>query len=57
MSSQDLRAFRVTDATTWNAFVESAAYHAFPQLWEWGEVRAMGGWTPVRLAIGPTAAW
>ena len=49
----DLRAWRVTDSEAWNAFVERAPYHAFPQLWEWGEVRALGGWTPVRLAIGP----
>jgi peptidoglycan pentaglycine glycine transferase (the first glycine) len=49
----DLHAWRVTDAAAWNAFVERAPYHAFPQLWEWGEVRALGGWTPVRLAIGP----
>ena len=48
----ELRAWRVTDPTAWNAFVESAPYHAFPQLWEWGEVRAMGGWLPVRLAVG-----
>ena len=54
MTDTDLRAWRVTDAGAWNAFVESAPYHAFPQLWEWGEVRAMGGWRPVRLAIGPT---
>jgi lipid II:glycine glycyltransferase (peptidoglycan interpeptide bridge formation enzyme) len=54
MSDPDLRAWRVTDAAAWNAFVESAPYHAFPQLWEWGEVRAMGGWRPVRLAIGPS---
>jgi peptidoglycan pentaglycine glycine transferase (the first glycine) len=54
MSGEELRAFRVTDPEAWNAFVESAPYHAFPQLWEWGEVRAMGGWTPVRLAIGPS---
>lgn len=54
MSSTDLRAWRVTDPEAWNAFVESAPYHAFPQLWEWGEVRAMGGWRPVRLAIGPS---
>lgn len=53
MSGGDLRAWRVTDAAEWNAFVEAAPYHAFPQLWEWGEVRAMGGWRPVRLAIGP----
>jgi len=54
MTDPDLRAWRVTDAAAWNAFVESAPYHAFPQLWEWGEVRAMGGWRPVRLAIGPS---
>ena len=53
MTTTELRAWRVTDAEAWNAFVESAPYHAFPQLWEWGAVRAMGGWTPIRLAIGP----
>jgi len=53
MTEAELRAWGVTDAAAWNAFVESAPYHAFPQLWEWGEVRAMGGWRPVRLAIGP----
>jgi len=52
MTSHDLRAWRVTDPAAWNAFVEGASYHAFPQLWEWGEVRAMGGWRPLRLAIG-----
>jgi peptidoglycan pentaglycine glycine transferase (the first glycine) len=52
MTDADLRAWRVTDPVAWNAFVEAAPYHAFPQLWEWGEVRAMGGWRPVRLAIG-----
>ena len=50
----ELRAWRVTDPGAWNAFVEATPYHAFPQLWEWGEVRAMGGWRPVRLAIGPS---
>ncbi len=54
MTSPNLRAWRVTDAEAWNAFVESAPYHAFPQLWEWGQVRAMGGWRPIRLAIGPS---
>ena len=48
----ELRAWRVTDPAAWNAFVEATPYHAFTQLWEWGEVRAMGGWRPVRLAIG-----
>jgi lipid II:glycine glycyltransferase (peptidoglycan interpeptide bridge formation enzyme) len=56
MSDADLRAWRVTDPNAWNAFVEAAPYHAFPQLWEWGEVRAMGGWRPIRLAIGPSSA-
>ena len=54
MNANDLRAWRATDPLAWNAFVESAPYHAFPQLWEWGEVRAMGGWRPIRLAIGPS---
>ena len=54
MTTSELRAWRVTDPAAWNAFVEAAPYHAFPQLWEWGEVRAMGGWRPLRLAIGPS---
>jgi peptidoglycan pentaglycine glycine transferase (the first glycine) len=52
MSGASLRAWRVTDPAAWNAFVESAPYHAFPQLWEWGEVRAMGGWRPLRILLG-----
>jgi peptidoglycan pentaglycine glycine transferase (the first glycine) len=52
--TSELRAWRVTDPMAWNAFVEGAPYHAFPQLWEWGEVRALAGWRPVRLAIGPS---
>jgi peptidoglycan pentaglycine glycine transferase (the first glycine) len=51
--STDMRAWRVTDPDAWNAFVEGAPYHAFPQLWEWGEIRAAAGWRPIRLAIGP----
>jgi lipid II:glycine glycyltransferase (peptidoglycan interpeptide bridge formation enzyme) len=47
-----LRSWQVSDSTAWNAFVESAPHHAFPQLWEWGEVRSLAGWRPVRLAIG-----
>ncbi|MGH2356727.1 MAG: lipid II:glycine glycyltransferase FemX [Candidatus Limnocylindria bacterium] len=50
----DLHAWRVTDREEWNRFVESAPYHAFPQLWEWGDVRAGHGWQPVRVAIGPS---
>jgi lipid II:glycine glycyltransferase (peptidoglycan interpeptide bridge formation enzyme) len=54
MTDADLRPWRVTDPVAWNAFVERAPYHAFPQLWEWGEVRAAAGWRPIRLAIGPS---
>jgi len=54
MTNKELFAWRVTDPAAWNAFVEGAPYHAFPQLWEWGEVRSMGGWRPVRIAIGPS---
>jgi len=47
-----MRAFEVTDPDQWNRFVETAAYRSFPQLWEWGEVRAAAGWRPLRLAVG-----
>jgi peptidoglycan pentaglycine glycine transferase (the first glycine) len=50
----DLRGFEVTDREAWNRFVESAPYQSFPQLWEWGDVRAEAGWEPVRLAVGPS---
>lgn len=52
----ELRAWRVADRDTWNAFVESAGYRSFPQLWEWGELRESFGWRPVRVAIGPDPA-
>ena len=48
----ELRAWRVADREAWNAFVESAPYRSFPQLWEWGELRASFGWTPLRIAVG-----
>ena len=51
----DLRAWRVADPLAWNRFVEAAPYHAFPQLWEWGELRAAAGWRPIRLAVGASA--
>lgn len=47
-----LRTWLVDDPHTWDAFVESAPYRSFSQLWEWGELRREGGWTPVRLAVG-----
>jgi peptidoglycan pentaglycine glycine transferase (the first glycine) len=48
----ELRAFTMSDPERWNAFVEGARYAAFPQLWEWGELREPFGWRPVRLAVG-----
>ncbi len=48
-----LTAWPVTDASAWDAFVETAAHRAFPQLWAWGELRAEAGWRPLRLAAGP----
>jgi lipid II:glycine glycyltransferase (peptidoglycan interpeptide bridge formation enzyme) len=46
------RVWAVTDATAWDAFVETAEHRAFPQLWSWGELRREAGWRPVRLAVG-----
>lgn len=48
----ELRAWRVTDPDAWNAFVESAPYRSFPQLWQWGELRKPLGWNPLRIAVG-----
>ena len=47
-----LRAWTVTNADRWNAFVEGAAYRSFLQLWEWGELRRQFGWRPLRIAVG-----
>ena len=52
----ELRAFRVHDRDVWNTFVETAPYRSFPQLWEWGELRASFGWQPIRIAVGPDPA-
>jgi lipid II:glycine glycyltransferase (peptidoglycan interpeptide bridge formation enzyme) len=46
------RAWQVTDAKAWDAFVESAEHRAFPQLWAWGDLRRDAGWRPLRLAVG-----
>jgi len=51
-----MTAFRLTDAGAWDAFVEGAAHHAFPQLWAWGELRVEAGWRPIRLAVGADPA-
>ena len=50
--TSELHAWRETDREAWNAFVDTASYQAFPQLWEWGDLRAMGGWRPIRLLVG-----
>lgn len=50
--SNRLRAWQVTDAKAWDAFVEAADHRAFPQLWAWGELRRGAGWRPLRLAVG-----
>jgi len=50
--TESLVAWRMTDPGAWNRFVESAPYRSFPQLWEWGELRAASGWRPIRLAVG-----
>src|SRR5687768_2622833 len=52
----ELRAWRVIDRDAWNAFVESAPYRSFPQLWEWGELREASGWRPLRIAVGDDPA-
>lgn len=56
MAPPDLRAFRMTDAAAWNAFVEAAPFRSFPQLWEWGELREPHGWLPLRIAVGHDAS-
>jgi lipid II:glycine glycyltransferase (peptidoglycan interpeptide bridge formation enzyme) len=40
------------DAARWDAFVETARYRSFSQLWAWGELRRDAGWEPFRLALG-----
>ena len=51
-----LRTWLEDDPDRWDAFVESARYRSFSQLWEWGELRREAGWTPLRLAVGDADA-
>lgn len=46
-----LVAREVTNPNDWNTFVEGSEGHAFPQLWEWGEVRRARGWEPIRVGL------
>jgi len=56
MSQPDLDAWLERDPERWDAFVEAAPYRSFSQLWAWGELRAEGGWRPIRLAVGSRGA-
>jgi peptidoglycan pentaglycine glycine transferase (the first glycine) len=56
MSQLDLEAWLERDPERWDAFVEAAPYRSFSQLWAWGELRAEGGWRPIRLALGSRGA-
>ena len=51
-SAQRLGSWIESDPARWDAFVESAAYRSFSQLWAWGELRREAGWVPIRLAVG-----
>lgn len=35
----------------WNAFVAASPVGDFAQAWEWGELKARTGWTPLRFAL------
>jgi peptidoglycan pentaglycine glycine transferase (the first glycine) len=48
----NLTAWLEHDSAAWNAFVEQARYGTFTQLWEWGELKAGGGWKALRLCVG-----
>lgn len=37
--------------TDWNAFVAASPAGDFAQAWEWGELKARTGWTPLRFAL------
>jgi peptidoglycan pentaglycine glycine transferase (the first glycine) len=49
---RDLGAWREDDPQAWNSFVDGAPYGTFTQLWQWGELKAGGGWRPLRLCVG-----
>jgi peptidoglycan pentaglycine glycine transferase (the first glycine) len=41
----------VTSRETWNSFVAGHPRGHLLQCWEWGELKATSGWSPVRLAL------
>lgn len=40
----------------WNAFVAASPAGDFGQAWEWGELKARTGWTPLRFAVREAGA-
>jgi peptidoglycan pentaglycine glycine transferase (the first glycine) len=44
------------DRAEWNAFVSQSRFGHVLQSWEWGELKARGGWKPLRLALHQNGA-
>jgi peptidoglycan pentaglycine glycine transferase (the first glycine) len=44
-----MQLFPVTDALSWNEFVNESNFGHPLQLWGWGEAKRLNGWTPYRL--------
>ncbi len=46
-----LRAVPVEQREQWNRFVTDSAHGHLLQSWGWGELKALAGWSPLRLAL------
>ncbi|GCE25684.1 hypothetical protein KDA_11680 [Dictyobacter alpinus] len=46
-----LRAVPVDQREEWDTFVAGHRYGHFLQSWDWGELKATAGWSPLRLAL------
>jgi lipid II:glycine glycyltransferase (peptidoglycan interpeptide bridge formation enzyme) len=51
LKSGNMDAVLLDQRESWNSFVASSPYGHTLQSWEWGDVKAHGGWTPLRLAL------